>query len=87
MGIEPVFKLVDTCAAEFEAVTPYYYSTYEAPYSVVGRPHLDDEARVSRRSAVATKATGFPIARFAATLAVGSSLDELRRDSTGTTRA
>ncbi|OAI40124.1 carbamoyl phosphate synthase large subunit, partial [Planctomycetaceae bacterium SCGC AG-212-D15] len=29
-GVEPVFKLVDTCAAEFEAYTPYYYSTYEA---------------------------------------------------------
>ena len=29
MGVEPVFKLVDTCAAEFEAYTPYYYSTYE----------------------------------------------------------
>ena len=29
-GIRPVFKLVDTCAAEFEAVTPYYYSTYES---------------------------------------------------------
>jgi len=29
LGIEPVFKMVDTCAAEFEAVTPYYYSTYE----------------------------------------------------------
>ncbi|MBW2215725.1 MAG: carbamoyl-phosphate synthase large subunit, partial [Deltaproteobacteria bacterium] len=28
-GIEPVYKLVDTCAAEFEAFTPYYYSTYE----------------------------------------------------------
>jgi len=28
-GIERVYKLVDTCAAEFEAVTPYYYSTYE----------------------------------------------------------
>ncbi|MDX2038231.1 MAG: carbamoyl-phosphate synthase large subunit [Isosphaeraceae bacterium] len=28
-GVTPVFKLVDTCAAEFEAVTPYYYSTYE----------------------------------------------------------
>jgi len=27
--IEPVYKLVDTCAAEFEAYTPYYYSTYE----------------------------------------------------------
>ncbi len=31
LGIEPVYKLVDTCAAEFEAVTPYYYSTYEPP--------------------------------------------------------
>jgi carbamoyl-phosphate synthase large subunit len=28
-GIKSVFKLVDTCAAEFEAYTPYYYSTYE----------------------------------------------------------
>jgi carbamoyl-phosphate synthase large subunit len=29
MGINRVFKLVDTCAAEFEAQTPYYYSTFE----------------------------------------------------------
>ncbi len=29
LGVEPVFKSVDTCAAEFEAYTPYYYSTYE----------------------------------------------------------
>jgi carbamoyl-phosphate synthase large subunit len=29
LGVEPVYKLVDTCAAEFEAFTPYYYSTYE----------------------------------------------------------
>ncbi|MBW3583938.1 MAG: carbamoyl-phosphate synthase large subunit [Euryarchaeota archaeon] len=29
-GIRPVYKMVDTCAAEFEARTPYYYSTYEA---------------------------------------------------------
>jgi carbamoyl-phosphate synthase large subunit len=28
-GIIPVYKMVDTCAAEFEAKTPYYYSTYE----------------------------------------------------------
>ena len=28
-GVRPVFKCVDTCAAEFEAATPYYYSTYE----------------------------------------------------------
>ncbi|MFA6109611.1 MAG: carbamoyl-phosphate synthase large subunit [Candidatus Latescibacterota bacterium] len=29
LGIRPVFKTVDTCAAEFEAYTPYHYSTYE----------------------------------------------------------
>jgi len=29
LGIKPNYKLVDTCAAEFEAHTPYYYSTYE----------------------------------------------------------
>jgi len=29
LGVIPVYKLVDTCAAEFEALTPYYYSTYE----------------------------------------------------------
>jgi carbamoyl-phosphate synthase large subunit len=29
LGIIPTYKLVDTCAAEFEAYTPYYYSTYE----------------------------------------------------------
>ena len=51
LGIEPVYKLVDTCAAEFEAATPYYYSTYE---SVVQRPGMaipgsDDEIRVTDR--------------------------------------
>jgi carbamoyl-phosphate synthase large subunit len=41
-GIVPVYKLVDTCAAEFEAVTPYYYSTYET----------EDEARVGDKPRV-----------------------------------
>jgi carbamoyl-phosphate synthase large subunit len=35
LGIIPVYKLVDTCAAEFEALTPYYYSTYEQGESEV----------------------------------------------------
>ena len=39
-GVRPVYKLVDTCAAEFEAATPYYYSTYEAPFV-----HAGTEAR------------------------------------------
>jgi carbamoyl-phosphate synthase large subunit len=34
LGIAAVFKLVDTCAAEFEAYTPYYYSTYETECEV-----------------------------------------------------
>ncbi|SDW86162.1 carbamoyl-phosphate synthase large subunit [Paenibacillus sp. CF384] len=33
-GIKPVYKMVDTCAAEFEATTPYYYSTYEVENEV-----------------------------------------------------
>ncbi len=42
LGIVPVYKLVDTCAAEFRASTPYYYSTYEK----------ECEARVSDRKKV-----------------------------------
>ena len=42
LGLKPVYKLVDTCAAEFKAATPYYYSTYE----------LENEARVSNRKKV-----------------------------------
>jgi carbamoyl-phosphate synthase large subunit len=41
-GIEPVFKLVDTCAAEFEAYTPYYYSAYERPVNVLGAGSVSD---------------------------------------------
>ncbi len=41
-GIIPSYKIVDTCAAEFEAVTPYYYSAYEAEDEVTdsGRPKV-----------------------------------------------
>src|SRR5262245_45224676 len=41
-GVTAVFKLVDTCAAEFEAVTPYYYSTYEAALVRIGGPDNPD---------------------------------------------
>ena len=43
--------------------------------------------RVSRSSALASKATGFPIAKVAAKLAVGYTLDEITNDITGTTPA
>ena len=48
---------------------------------------IEMNPRVSRSSALASKATGFPIARIAAKLAVGYSLDELRNDITKTTPA
>ncbi|MEY4833027.1 MAG: carbamoyl-phosphate synthase large chain, partial [Planctomycetota bacterium] len=53
-GIEPAYKLVDTCAAEFEAATPYYYSTYESGFSASpGAPvRVEDEIRVSDRKKV-----------------------------------
>jgi carbamoyl-phosphate synthase large subunit len=44
-GITAVYKLVDTCAAEFEAFTPYYYSTYEAPVQAAGGDITEDETR------------------------------------------
>ncbi|HBS35372.1 MAG TPA: carbamoyl phosphate synthase large subunit, partial [Parvularcula sp.] len=43
LGVMPVFKRIDTCAAEFAAKTPYLYSTYEAPFG--DAPEC--EARVS----------------------------------------
>ena len=45
LGVYPVFKRIDSCAAEFEAATPYMYSTYEAPS--FGEP--EDEAEPSDR--------------------------------------
>ncbi|HEX5939723.1 MAG TPA: carbamoyl-phosphate synthase large subunit, partial [Dehalococcoidia bacterium] len=43
-GLKPVYKMVDTCAAEFEALTPYFYSTYEMENEAV--PHLGSKALV-----------------------------------------
>ncbi len=51
-GLKPVFKTVDTCAAEFEAITPYYYSTYERPFEIDGAAVTDDEIRVSERKKI-----------------------------------
>ncbi|HHH75544.1 MAG TPA: carbamoyl-phosphate synthase large subunit, partial [Phycisphaerae bacterium] len=56
--IKPVYKLVDTCAAEFEAYTPYYYSTYETPISQVDpetgeiRRFVEDENRITEKKKV-----------------------------------
>jgi carbamoyl-phosphate synthase large subunit len=48
MGIKRVFKLVDTCAAEFDAQTPYYYSTFE----------YENESKVSDRKKVVVLGSG-----------------------------
>ncbi len=45
-GIHPVYKAVDTCAAEFEAETPYYYSTYETGESEVPTANPDSKTIV-----------------------------------------
>jgi carbamoyl-phosphate synthase large subunit len=39
LGIKPVYKAVDTCGAEFEAFTPYYYSTYERENESIRTPN------------------------------------------------
>lgn len=46
LGVKAIYKSVDTCAAEFEAFTPYYYSTYEAQVESVQseNPSSDNEA-------------------------------------------
>ncbi|MCF8881229.1 carbamoyl-phosphate synthase large subunit [Erythrobacter sp. SN021] len=48
LGVYPVYKRIDSCAAEFEAITPYMYSTYEAPS--FGEP--EDEADPSDRKKI-----------------------------------
>jgi carbamoyl-phosphate synthase large subunit len=48
MGLIPAFKMVDTCAAEFPAVTPYYYSTYES----------ENESEVSTRKKIMILGSG-----------------------------
>jgi carbamoyl-phosphate synthase large subunit len=49
LGVRPVFKRIDTCAAEFASPTAYMYSTYETPFA--GAPA--DEARPSAKTKIA----------------------------------
>ncbi len=68
LGIDAAYKLVDTCAAEFEAYTPYYYSSYESPITriednksdennpriseLAARTFYDDEVRVTDKKKI-----------------------------------
>src|ERR1700743_3786836 len=47
LGVRPVFKRIDTCAAEFDAKTPYLYSTYEAP--AFGEPEFEATPSARRK--------------------------------------
>jgi carbamoyl-phosphate synthase large subunit len=47
LGVRPVFKRIDTCAAEFNAKTPYMYSTYEAPS--FGEPECESQPTDRRK--------------------------------------
>lgn len=62
LGIRPVYKLVDTCAAEFEAYTPYLYSTYERPYfslqSSALSPKIECEANPTDKKKVVILGSG-----------------------------
>ncbi len=49
LNVHPVFKRVDTCAAEFDAQTPYFYSTYETPAWDGGEPECEAQASERRK--------------------------------------
>ncbi|MAC62964.1 MAG: carbamoyl phosphate synthase large subunit [Flavobacteriaceae bacterium] len=58
-GIERVYKLVDTCAAEFEAKTPYYYSTFEAKLKLNnGDTFSENESKVTKRKKIVVLGSG-----------------------------
>jgi carbamoyl-phosphate synthase large subunit len=59
MNINRVFKLVDTCAAEFTAKTPYYYSTFEAEIEKAnGERYVHNESVVSEKKKVIVLGSG-----------------------------
>lgn len=59
MGVKRVYKLVDTCAAEFKAQTPYYYSTFEAEIEKAdGTRYVDNESVVSDKKKVVVLGSG-----------------------------
>ena len=59
LGIKRVYKLVDTCAAEFSAKTPYYYSTFEEQMKIGnGKPFSENESKVSDRKKIVVLGSG-----------------------------
>ena len=59
MNIKRVYKLVDTCAAEFKALTPYYYSTFEAEIeTATGERYVHNESIVTNKKKVVVLGSG-----------------------------
>ena len=59
MDINRVYKLVDTCAAEFKAKTPYYYSTFESQVKIKNKDaYSDNESIVSNKKKVIVLGSG-----------------------------
>ncbi len=59
MGINRIYKLVDTCAAEFKAETPYYYSTFEADIETKdGVRYVENDSKVSEKRKIVVLGSG-----------------------------
>ena len=59
MNVQRVYKLVDTCAAEFSASTPYYYSTFEDTMQLYkGKPFSSNESSKSNRKKIIVLGSG-----------------------------
>ena len=60
VGLMRVFKMVDTCSAEFEAKTPYFYSTFEVPSNIPGGSALVavNESKVSEKKKIIVLGSG-----------------------------
>ena len=59
MNVKRVYKLVDTCAAEFKALTPYYYSTFEAEVEMAsGERFVHNESIVTEKKKVVVLGSG-----------------------------
>ncbi len=58
LGINRIYKMVDTCSAEFEAKTPYFYSTFEMPLKAGEQGIVQNESKVSERKKIIVLGSG-----------------------------
>ncbi|MBT8298332.1 MAG: carbamoyl-phosphate synthase large subunit [Maribacter sp.] len=59
LNINRIYKLVDTCAAEFKAMTPYYYSTFEAEYETAdGVKKVENDSIVTNKKKIVVLGSG-----------------------------